>query len=323
LINKIKSHLHLKLSLTITVGAVIVATVVSAVFYTSSFKREFKSYENVAAQLIETISYSAAIAVYLNNHEMVSEVAESLLQNDIIANVLIKNEKEVFYESDAKSSTSRGGWIQYIIYAPFSSNEQIGTLSYTLNFSLIEEKANQVALRNAVTLIAHSMLVAILSMVLVYVSLTMNLREIVHILHRIKPGESKERLPLLKGHLHDELGLLVRDTNILLDSADYVINQKEELIVGLEKALQEIKTLQGIIPICSKCRKIKDGEGYWQQVEEYIEKNSEAVFSHGMCKDCTDELYGGLDWYEEARDDILSSEKECINNDLGKSFSKT
>jgi hypothetical protein len=59
----------------------------------------------------------------------------------------------------------------------------------------------------------------------------------------------------------------------------------------LEKAQQEIKTLRGIIPICTSCKKIRNDEGYWQQVETYISNHSEALFSHGVCPDCMEELY--------------------------------
>jgi hypothetical protein len=59
----------------------------------------------------------------------------------------------------------------------------------------------------------------------------------------------------------------------------------------LEKAQQEIKILRGIIPICTSCKKVRDDEGYWQQVETYISDHSEALFSHGVCPDCMEELY--------------------------------
>ena len=54
----------------------------------------------------------------------------------------------------------------------------------------------------------------------------------------------------------------------------------------LLQALDEIRELKGIIPICAECKKIRDDEGYWQQLEEYISTHSEAVFSHGLCPDC-------------------------------------
>ncbi len=54
----------------------------------------------------------------------------------------------------------------------------------------------------------------------------------------------------------------------------------------LNHALDEVKILSGLLPICSYCKKVRDEEGYWQQVEAYIHKNSEADFSHGICQDC-------------------------------------
>ena len=54
----------------------------------------------------------------------------------------------------------------------------------------------------------------------------------------------------------------------------------------LESALSEIKTLRGFIPICAWCKKIRNIEGYWEQMEHYIEQHSQAVFSHSICKDC-------------------------------------
>ena len=54
----------------------------------------------------------------------------------------------------------------------------------------------------------------------------------------------------------------------------------------LEHALEEIKTLTGILPICAYCKQIRNDEGYWQQVEEYIAEHSRAMFSHGICPSC-------------------------------------
>ena len=53
----------------------------------------------------------------------------------------------------------------------------------------------------------------------------------------------------------------------------------------------EIDTLHGIIPICSSCKKVRDDEGYWAQVEEYLSTRSDAKFSHSICPDCLKELY--------------------------------
>jgi hypothetical protein len=59
----------------------------------------------------------------------------------------------------------------------------------------------------------------------------------------------------------------------------------------LEIALAEIKTLRGILPMCMFCKKVRDDEGYWHRVEEYIQSNSEAVVTHGLCAGCMKEHY--------------------------------
>lgn len=67
--------------------------------------------------------------------------------------------------------------------------------------------------------------------------------------------------------------------------------KREEAIAEREKALREIKILQGILPICSSCKKIRDDKGSWKRIELYIMENSEADFSHGICPECVKKLY--------------------------------
>lgn len=63
----------------------------------------------------------------------------------------------------------------------------------------------------------------------------------------------------------------------------------------LLEALKEIKVLSGLLPICAACKKIRDDTGYWNQIESYINKHSEAEFSHSICPDCAKNLYPNLD----------------------------
>jgi len=62
----------------------------------------------------------------------------------------------------------------------------------------------------------------------------------------------------------------------------------------LQRALGEIRQLKGIIPICSSCKKIRDDQGFWHQVESYLQSHSDAEFSHGICPDCVKKLYPDL-----------------------------
>ncbi|MBU0480846.1 MAG: hypothetical protein KKG47_07075 [Proteobacteria bacterium] len=73
--------------------------------------------------------------------------------------------------------------------------------------------------------------------------------------------------------------------------------EQAELIGDLRRALDEIKALKGILPICSFCKQIRDDKGYWNQVEVYIRNHTDADFSHSICPECTRKHYP--EYFEE------------------------
>ena len=62
--------------------------------------------------------------------------------------------------------------------------------------------------------------------------------------------------------------------------------ERERLIRELQAALTQVRALRGLIPICAWCKKIRNDDGYWEQLEKYLKNHSEADFTHGMCPDC-------------------------------------
>ncbi len=74
-------------------------------------------------------------------------------------------------------------------------------------------------------------------------------------------------------------------------------HEKDDALQKLQDALDNIKTLRGLLPICSYCKKIRDDDGYWQRLETYMTKRSQAEFSHGICPDCIKEHYP--EYYDE------------------------
>ena len=76
-------------------------------------------------------------------------------------------------------------------------------------------------------------------------------------------------------------------TDRILKAEKVLLEEKSKL----QQAIDEIKTLRGIIPICSHCKHIRDDQGLWKQLEEYIHAHSEAKFSHGICPDCMKKYY--------------------------------
>ncbi len=79
--------------------------------------------------------------------------------------------------------------------------------------------------------------------------------------------------------------------------------ERENLISQLQEVLDNIKTLRGLVPICSNCKKIRNDEGYWSQMEKYIENHSEALFSHSLCPECEEKLYGDQEWFKKRKKD--------------------
>ncbi|NTW77710.1 MAG: PAS domain S-box protein [Syntrophaceae bacterium] len=73
--------------------------------------------------------------------------------------------------------------------------------------------------------------------------------------------------------------------------------ERERLILELQEAISQVKTLSGLLPICASCKKIRDDKGYWNQIESYIRAHSEAKFSHSICPDCAKKMYP--EFYDE------------------------
>lgn len=97
----------------------------------------------------------------------------------------------------------------------------------------------------------------------------------------IRDISSRKNAEMLLREHHDKLEEVVKERTAVL----------EEKNRALEEALAKVKTLSGLLPICSSCKKIRDDQGYWNKIEKFISEKSEAVFSHGICPDCAAELY--------------------------------
>jgi hypothetical protein len=96
-----------------------------------------------------------------------------------------------------------------------------------------------------------------------------------------------------------ELDTANKDLRGEIDSRTKIEKERERMIVKLQKALAEIKTLSGLLPICSHCKKIRDDKGYWNQIEGYIQKHSDAQFSHSICQECAKKHYPDMDIYDD------------------------
>ncbi|MBP7146921.1 MAG: response regulator [Acidobacteria bacterium] len=86
---------------------------------------------------------------------------------------------------------------------------------------------------------------------------------------------------------------LVRAIRYALERRKLTV-EREQLIVQLQEALAQVKRLTGLLPICIACKRVRDDQGYWKQIETFVQDHSEASFTHGICPQCGRDLYGDL-----------------------------
>jgi transcriptional regulator with PAS, ATPase and Fis domain len=99
-------------------------------------------------------------------------------------------------------------------------------------------------------------------------------------------GAEWERQPAFLATLHD-----ITAQKLAEEKAELYLAELEKKKTELQEALANIKTLSAMLPICAYCKKIRDDKGYWSQVEVYISKHTDTVFSHGICPECAKKVY--------------------------------
>ena len=114
---------------------------------------------------------------------------------------------------------------------------------------------------------------------------------------RLKADFSARHIPIIFLTAKTDSKDIVKGFDV--GGADYVTKpfNSAELLARIKTHI-EIRTLRGLLPMCSKCKKIRDDEGFWKQVDSYIEEHSQITFTHGICPDCLTELYGDKDWFK-------------------------
>lgn len=112
-----------------------------------------------------------------------------------------------------------------------------------------------------------------------------------------KPFQEEEVLARVRTQIR--LGRLQHKLSVQNEQLRKEAEEKEVLIRKLQEMIDNVKVLSGLLPICASCKKIRSDQGYWEHLEIYIETHTEAVFSHGICPDCANKLYGHQKWYKK------------------------
>ena len=104
-----------------------------------------------------------------------------------------------------------------------------------------------------------------------------------------------------RGHILDILLTItcLRNEKDVIDAIATTEKDITEIKNNLREKEKEINELKSLLPICASCKQIRDDDGYWHQIEEYIESHTSTKFSHGLCPKCERNLYGNQKWYKK------------------------
>jgi hypothetical protein len=100
-----------------------------------------------------------------------------------------------------------------------------------------------------------------------------------------------QRLIRIGDSMQQKLNDLAAALQVEVDHRREADRVKEGVIEELKAAMAQVKQLSGLLPICASCKKIRDDQGYWQQIESYIRDHSDAKFTHSLCPGCAKKLY--------------------------------
>jgi hypothetical protein len=105
-------------------------------------------------------------------------------------------------------------------------------------------------------------------------------------------GSGEMHVEIIASPLRNAKGDIIAGIEAVRDITDRkkIESERERLVQELKETLAKVRVLSGMLPICAWCKKVRDDKGYWRKVESYIEENSDASFTHGICPECVDRV---------------------------------
>lgn len=283
------------LAVTVLVGIPLLA------FLTRRARRlESERQQATLVQLVDTVERTAQVACFVGDAKLAEEVAAGLLKNEIVGRVTISDgERTLALLSQRGWKAGQAPAVSRDLRSPFDPALVVGRITLAPDEGVIARQTARQGRSIAFLLAFQALAVAAASVVVVLLLVTRPIARLSRRLHRIR-AEAGESLPAIRGHEADEIGHLVEDVNALIDRLvtfihaerflrDEVEQERARLVEAktqLEHTLAEVKTLQGLMPICAWCKKIRDDEGLWTQIEQYVTEHTDAKFTHGLCPEC-------------------------------------
>jgi diguanylate cyclase (GGDEF)-like protein/PAS domain S-box-containing protein len=214
-------------------GALVFILLSSILFFNRTYHAELETIDRTLSQLAATVENSAAIAAYLGNAELASDVAGGLARNDIVAGAAVIGQNGMQQSSGDVTPTADFPFHHFTLKAPFPPAESVGEIRIKPNQILIEQRARQAALGQVMNLVVYTLVLLGSVVFITHFFLTRPIRSLARQLHDIEPG-SDQRLQHPMWHKDNEIGELVSDTNGLLESVGTTLERERALRAKIE-----------------------------------------------------------------------------------------
>jgi HAMP domain-containing protein len=214
-----------------------------------------------------------------------------------------------FHSPSVDDKPYRDEWGVFLSgYAPLRNGEGHYLVGIDMRADEVDNKLSQLRLTGLVSLLA-SLLLALLFAFYLSRGLTGRIDTLIARCRQLALGRYDAKIEMGTSDEFDDLGQAFNTMSdelaqmriqtqqaieALRDSRDNLETRVQERTRELEATLEKLQVLSGLLPICCSCKKIRNDQGYWQQVEQFVSLHTGARFSHGLCPDCGLKLYGDL-----------------------------
>jgi len=239
------SRLQTRFVLLTFTGALLFSLLVGAVAYRLAFQRALLQSEEAIERLCLTVKTTAAIAAYVDNRDVAKDVATGLLNNEIVQSARIESGVDKVMFEQSKPGQEASGAIFAVrcpLYSPFDVEERVGNLIIRPNQRLITHNARTEAITQVAILVIQVAITSLLSMVLVSVLFSQPIGLLAEKLRGLTPGGS-QRVPVPFRHRHDEIGVLVRSSNELLEATESAFREERRLRAEMEAMEQQYRRI--------------------------------------------------------------------------------
>ena len=214
-----------------------------------------------------------------------------------------------FHEPSVDDKPYRDEWGFFLSgYAPLRNGRGHYIVGLDMRADEVDHKLSQIRLTGLVSLLG-SLLLAVIFALYLSRGMTRRIAALTKSCRQIASGRFDARIDM---RTYDEFDDLIEAFNTMSEDLGHTRSQADQAIIELrdardnlearvrdrtlelETALEKVQVLSGMLPICCSCKKIRNDEGYWQQVEQFVEMHTNARFSHGLCPECGLKLYGDI-----------------------------